>query len=360
MVAELMKIIVRYLTTEVLAASGFVFAALMTLFALFDLINELDSLGKGEYSFWRILFYVLLSVPGNLYELLPVAALIGTLVALARLVESSEFTIMLVSGLSMRRIATYLMLIGLLFTALTFVLGEIIAPASDRYAEQMKLKATNALVAQAFRSGLWVRDEHSFINVREVTPEGGLRDISVYRFDNQFRLQQIYRAASGVFWHDNVWQLANIDETEFTASGIRVAHFPSSQWRSVLTPSIMNVLLLAPEKMAAIDLWAYVAHLHANHQPSKRYEMALWSKLIYPFAAPVMILLALPFAYHRPRTGSVSARVFAGIMLGLGYHLFNRLFAYVGLLNDWPSLLSVAAPTVAFLVIGLILLYRLE
>ena len=355
-----MRIIVRYLTTEVLAASAFVFTALMTLFALFDLMNELDSLGKGAYSFWRILFYVILSVPGHMYELLPVAALIGTLVALSRLVENSEFTIMLVSGLSIRRIAVYLMVIGLLFTALSFVFGEIVAPASDRYAEQVKLKATHALVAQSFRSGLWVRDDYNFINVREVTPDGGLRDINVYTFDDRFRLLRIYRAAVGTFLHDNVWQLSQIDETKFTPSGIQVAHYPSTEWHSVLTPSIMNVLLVAPEKMSALDLWAYIEHLHANHQPSKRYEIALWSKLIYPFAAPVMILLALPFAYHRPRAGSVSTRVFAGIMLGLGYHLFNRLFAYIGLLNDWPPVVSVLVPTLAFLLLGIVLLLRVE
>ncbi|MDR3393342.1 MAG: LPS export ABC transporter permease LptG [Sulfuriferula sp.] len=355
-----MKIIFRYLASEALIASLFVFTALATLFALFDLINELDSLGKGAYGFWQILLYVTLSVPGHLYELLPVAALIGTLVALSRLVENSEFAIMLVSGLSMRRIAGYLMLIGLLFTALTFVFGEVIAPASDRYAEQMKLKATNALVAQAFRSGLWVRDDRNFINVREVTPDGALRDINVYTFDAGFRLQRIYRAASGVFLHDNVWQLKQIDETRFGVAGITVSHSPASQWQSVLTPSIMNVLLVAPEKMSVLNLWEYIQHLHANHQPSKRYEIALWSKLIYPLAAPIMILLALPFAYHRPRAGSVSTRVFAGIMLGLGYHLFNRLFAYIGLLNDWPALMSAVAPTIGFLLLGIVLLRQVE
>lgn len=267
---------------------------------------------------------------------------------------------MLVSGLSMRRIAGYLMLIGLLFTALTLVFGEIIAPASERYAEQMKLKATNALVAQAFRSGLWVRDDHDFINVREVTPDGGLRDINVYSFDDQFRLQRIYRAASGEFVQGSVWHLKQIDETRFTASGISVAHTAESQWQSVLTPSIMNVLLVAPEKMSAMNLWEYIQHLHANNQPSKRYEIALWSKLIYPFAAPIMILLALPFAYHRPRAGSVSTRVFAGIMLGLGYHLFNRLFAYIGLLNDWPALMSAIVPTIGFLLLGIVLLRRVS
>ncbi|MDA8224319.1 MAG: LPS export ABC transporter permease LptG [Betaproteobacteria bacterium] len=355
-----MRIIVRYLTVQILSSSLFVFAALTTLFALFDLINELDSLGKGAYGFWHILLYVGLNVPGHLYELLPVAALIGSLLALARLVSNSEFTIMLASGLSMRRIAVYMMLIGLLFSALTFVFGEIIAPATDRYAEQMKLRATHKLVAQAFRSGLWVRDHNQFVNVREVSPDGGLRDVSVYVFDPQFHLQRIFRAASGQFLHDNLWQLSGLDETDFLQNGVQVRHGPATVWQSVLTPAIMNVLLVAPEKMSAQDLWAYVAHLHANHQPSERYEIALWSKLVYPLAAPVMLLLAIPFAWHRPRAGSVSTRVFAGIMVGLSFHLFNRLFAYIGLLNGWQPWISVSLPTLLFLAVGVGLLLRVE
>ncbi len=353
-----MRIIVRYLTTEVMSASLFVFAALTTLFALFDLINELDSLGKGSYGFLHILLYVALNIPGHLYDLLPVAALIGSLLALSRLVSNSEFTIMLASGLSMKRIAGYMMLIGLIFTVMTLIFGEVIAPATDRYAEQMKLKATHQLVAQAFRSGLWVRDHNQFINVREVTPDGVLRDISVYTFDDQFRLLRIFSAVNGNFLHDNLWQLSGIDETDFKPTGIQVQHFPQFQWQSVLTPSIMNVLLVAPEKMSAQDLWVYVTHLRDNHQPSERYEIALWSKLIYPLAAPVMLLLAVPFAWHRPRAGSVSTRVFAGIMVGLSFHLFNRLFAYVGLLNNWTPWFSVSVPSVLFLIIGAVMLYR--
>jgi lipopolysaccharide export system permease protein len=353
-----MRILVTYLMREVLTASFFVFAALAALFALFDFINELDVMGKGGYGFARVLLYVTLNVPGHLYDLLPVAALIGSLLALSRMVANSELTIMLASGLSMQRIAVYLMGIGLIFTVLTLILGEIVAPATDRYAEQMKLKATHQLVAQAFRSGVWVRDHDQFINVREITADGNLRDVNIYTFDDAFRLLRIVNAARGDFLHDNVWLLRQIAETDFNATGIQVTHLPSRQWQSVLTPAIMNVLLIAPEKMSAPDLWAYVLHLRANHQPDQRYEIALWSKLVYPLAAPVMLLLAMPFAWHRPRAGSVSTRVFVGIMAGLGYHLFNRLFAYMGLLNNWAPWFSVTLPTFVFLLVGIVMLRR--
>lgn len=355
-----MRILVRYLASEIFSVSLFVFAALATLFALFDLINEMDSLGTGNYGLPQVLLYVTLNIPGHLYELLPVAALIGSLLALSRLVANSELTIMLASGLSMQRIAQYMMLIGLGFTVMAWLLGEVVAPTTDRYAEQMKLKATHQLVAQAFKTGVWIRDKNQFINVREVTPEGGLHDINVYLFDKDSHLLSIYNAVSGRFLHDNIWQLYQINETDFNEQGVQIKHLAQTEWRSVLTPAIMNVLLLAPEQMSAQDLFAYVGHLRANHQPSQRYQIALWSKLIYPLAAPIMLLLAVPFAWHRPRAGAVGARVLMGIMVGLGFHMINRLFAYIGLLNGWPPLISVITPSVAFLLLGWVMLRRID
>ncbi|MHB1247407.1 MAG: LPS export ABC transporter permease LptG [Sulfuriferula sp.] len=356
-----MKILARYLAKEILISSLFVFTALLTLYAFFDLLNELGSLGRGGYGLLNILAFVALSVPGHVYELLPVAALIGTLLALARMVANSEFTIMLVSGMSIQRIAVHLMSVGLLFTLLTFVFGELIAPISERYAQQVKLTATHTLVAQAFRSGLWVRDGQSFINIREVTPGNELRDVNIYTFDDGFHLQKISHANQGDYLRDNRWRLQDITETNFSTNGaISVSHTPEETWRSVLTPGIMSVLLVAPEKMSASNLWSYIQHLRKNKQRTERYEIALWSKLIYPLSAPVMLLIALPFAYHRPRSGAVGARVFAGIMLGLGYHLLNRLFAYLGLLNDWPALISALLPTLIFLLIAIAMIRKVQ
>ncbi|MDP2025417.1 LPS export ABC transporter permease LptG [Sulfuriferula sp.] len=354
-----MKILPRYLASEVLLNTLFVFTALVTLFAFFDLIQELGSL-KGGYGLLNILAFVGLSLPGHIYDLLPVAALIGTIFALSRLVANSEFTIMLVSGVSMAKMALYLMLVGLLFALLTFTFGEFVAPASERYAQQSKLKATNRLVAQSFRSGLWVRDGQDFINIREVTPDIQLRDINIYEFDTDFRLQTIRHAERGDYQRNNQWKLTGITDTRFSGGDVNVTQAPDTLWRSVLTPGVMSVLLIAPEKMSAGNLWSYIEHLRKNKQTAERYEIALWSKLFYPLAAPVMMLLALPFAYHRPRAGGVSARILGGIMVGLGYHLLNRLFAYLGLLNDWPPLFSASLPTLLFLILAVVLIRKAQ
>jgi len=348
-----MKLLARYLAAQVLLASGFVLLALLVLFAFFDVMQELGSLGRNDYGLGQAAVVVLLSIPGHLYETLPVAALIGTLFALSRLVANSEYAVMRVSGLSSWRVAGYFSVIGVLLSLLVLLLGEYVAPWSEQAAQRYKLSATRSVVAQQFRSGLWVKDGSSFINVREVMPDNTLRGIEIYGFDADGRLNSI-RAAEKANWRGSqTWDLQQVMETRFDADGVRAARSERQDWRSVLTPDILSVLLVAPEKMSARTLWRYVAHLKENNQKATRYELALWSKFISPLVIPIMMLIAMPFAIQGPRTGGSSSKLFIGILAGLGFHLLSRLFGHLGLLNDWPVVVVSILPLLIFLIIAL-------
>ena len=349
-----MKLLARYLSAQVLIASGFVLLALLMLFAFFDVIQELGSLGRNNYGLGQAAVVVLLNIPGHLYEILPVAALIGTLFAVSRLVGNSEYAVMRVSGLSNWRVAWYFGVIGILLSLLVLVLGEYIAPWSEQAAQRYKLLATRAVVAQQFRSGLWVKDGSTFINVREVMPDNTLRGVEIYGFDTEGRLDWI-RAAGQATWGDNQsWTLGQVLETRFDEGGIHATRKESLNWQSVLTPDILSVLLVAPEKMSARTLWRYVAHLKENGQKATRYELALWSKFISPFVIPIMMLIAMPFAIQGPRAAGTSSKIFIGILAGLGFHLLSRLFGHLGLLNDWPVVLVSLLPLLIFLAIALL------
>jgi lipopolysaccharide export system permease protein len=348
-----MSQLARYLAGQVLATSGFVLMALLVLFAFFDVMQELGSLGRNNYGLGQAAVVVLLSMPGHLYEILPVAALIGTLFALSRLVGNSEYAVMRVSGLSNWRIAGYFALIGVLLSLLVLLLGEFVAPWSDQMAQRYKLSATRSVVAQQFRSGLWVKDGSSFINVREVMPDNTLRGIEIYGFGADGRLNWIRAAEQGVWRGSQTWDLQGVMETHFGENDIRAVRSAHLDWQSVLTPDILSVLLVAPEKMSARTLWRYVAHLKENKQKASRYELALWTKFISPFVIPIMMLIAMPFAIQGPRAGGASSKVFIGILAGLGFHLLSRLFGHLGLLNDWPVVLVSILPLLIFLIIAL-------
>ncbi len=356
-----MKTIRRYVAVQIFWSTGLVFAALLLLFGFFDFIQELGDIGRGGYRLSLAALYVLLSLPGRAYEILPVAALIGTLSALAQMVSHSEYTVMRVSGVSIKSMAIALVQIGVSLSVLTFLIGEFVAPASEQAAQSLRIKATSStVVAQAFRSGLWVKDDTNFVNVQRVMPETVIHQVKIYEFDADYRLRAISHAQSGEFQRENLWRLKDVVQTRFEEQRTTVSHIPEAYWRSVLNPSILNVLMVVPEQMSLLELISYIEHLKENRQESSRYEIVLWQKVIYPFAVLVMMTLALPFAYFQVREGGVSSKIFTGIMLGLGFHLSNRLFGHLGLLNAWPPLFSAIIPTLAFMVAAVTMMWKVE
>ncbi len=350
----------RYLAREIYAATLFVFVSFLALFAFFDLINELGQLGRGGYRLQHALLFVMLSMPGHIYELFPIAVLIGTLYALSHLAANSEYTVMRGSGFSTAMAIRTLLRIGVPFLLLTFLFGEFVTPAAERAAQRLKLQATSSVVAQEFRTGFWVKDEGRFVNVREILPDTSLLGVRIFEFDSEYRLVSVSDAKRGDFMGHGAWQLHDVTRTQFGPSGASSERLPEVQWRSMLTPEILSVLFIEPERMSALDLSRYVTHLAENGQQTERYEIALWKKIIYPFACLVMMALALPFAYMHLRSGTLGIKVFAGIMLGIFFHMLNSLFSHLGLLKNWSPFTSAIFPSIAFLATAALMMWYVE
>jgi lipopolysaccharide export system permease protein len=349
-----MRTLRRYIAVEIVAATALVFVALAMLFAFFDMVEQIKDLGRGGYSMRWITAYVLLQMPDRVYGLFPPAALIGTLFALAQMVAGSEYTVMRTSGVSTSRFAATLAAIGIVFATIAFLVGEFVAPPAEQLAQRIRSQAITGLVAQEFRSGLWIKDDKSFINVVEVLPDGTLRGVRIYEFDGEYRLRSISFAKTGIYQNERRWLLRDVIQTRFEDNmKTAVRETPEANWQSVLDPGLLNVLLVKPEQMSAWSLYSFSQHLKENRQKALRYEIALWSKLTYPLAVVVMMVLALPFAQVQGRQAGVGAKIFAGIMLGLAFHFLNRLFSHLGLLNDWPPFAAALLPTMIFLSIAI-------
>lgn len=345
-----LKVFERYLAREIYGATTLVLAAFLMLFAFFDFIGEIQQLGKGDYQLHHAASFVLLTLPGRVYELFPIAVLIGTLYALTLLARHSEITVLRASGLSTGALLRSLSKLGLVFVVLTFLFGEVVAPPAEKAAQQLRLKAIGSMVAQEFRSGLWVKDELSFINVHDIQPDATLNDVRIYEFDDGYRLRAISEAKRGKYDNDGRWQLTDVAVTQFEGGRARVQRMPGLDWHSALTPDILSVLLVVPEKMSLMSLYQYTRHLQENRQNTDRYQIALWKKLIYPMTALVMMALALPFGYLHSRMGAVSLKVFTGVMLGIGFHMLNGLFSSLGVINGWVPFWAAVTPSALFLV----------
>lgn len=355
-----MKTLNRYIGREVLASTFLVLMGLIVLFAFFDLIRELGDLSAG-YFFRRAVFYVVLGLPTHIYEVFPIAALIGTLFALAQLVGNSEYTVMRASGASLPQIGWALTRVGIVLVAVTFALGEFVVPYSEKIAQQFKLQSRNQVVAQEFRSGVWLRQDRNFINIRQVElPDTTLLGVRIYEFDAESKLRSVSQAERGKYMGANQWKLTGIVRTTLENDVSRISRMDEMVWNSVLDPSFLSVLLVQPERMSAANLYQYIDYLSENRQKTSRYEIAFWKKVFYPVAVLVMMFLALPFAQFQRRSGGIGMRIFSGIMLGLVFYTFNMFFTYLGVLYDWPPLPSAVFPTAMFFVLAATMLWYLE
>jgi len=356
-----MSLLTRYLAREIYSSIALVFIALLMLFAFFDLLRELDDLGRGSYHVGKVLLFVVLTIPTRLYDLFPVATLIGTIFALAQMAASSELTIYRSSGVSLKQMILTLFKISLPIVVLSYVCGEMLTPASERLAQSVRLQALSSEMAiREFRSGIWAKDGHSFVNVKNVLPDTTLRNINIYEFDKNYHLQSITAAQRASYGDENIWQLEGVTQTRFSSQGVTVNAVPNMEWRSELNPDILRVLLAGPNQMSAWNLYLYTQHLRDNQQKTVRYEIAMWNKLLYPFVVLVMMLLALPFAAYRQREGGVSAKIFSGIVLGLTFHFAGQMFTNLGAINEWPAILSAITMPTLFLMLAIYMLWSTE
>ena len=217
------------------------------------------------------------------------------------------------------------------------------------------------MVSQELRTGLWVRDGRRFVNVRSVLPDTSLEGVRIYEFDERAALVSISEAKTGV--HEGAsegWRLRNVEQTRFLGDHTDTRVLPDLVWKSELTPEVLSVLMVVPERMSVSTLYSYIRHLEENNQRTTRYEIALWKKLAYPFAALVMMGLALPFGYMQTRMGGVSLKVFSGIMIGVGFHLLNGLFSNLGVINGWVPAVAALTPSIVFLIAAMTMMWWVE
>jgi lipopolysaccharide export system permease protein len=325
-------------------------------------------------------------------EVLPVAALIGTIYTMAQFASTSEFTIMRASSLSTGRAAVMVGKVGLVLVVVAFIFGELITPRLAPVAEKIRLMGRGATVSSEFRSGMWTKDiiksggmtgevqGTRFFNVREVRSDGQLVGVKLYDFDNRFRLRTLTFAETATFKGNNTWLLNGVTENIFSnpallaegaqanlannyaqaTSAVEIRRHDSKELISEITPKILSVSASDPEHMSANELAVYTRHLQENKQGTERFKIAFWKKLFDPLAIFVLMALALPFAYLHTRSGGVSLKIFIGIMIGVSFLLVNTLFSHIGMLSALPAFVTALMPSLLYLLLALGALYWVE
>jgi lipopolysaccharide export system permease protein len=353
-----MKILDRYIGRAVISGTLVALAALVALDSFFSFLDELGDVGKGDYATADALYHILLTVPSRIHEMVPFAALIGALFGLGALAAHSELVVVRVAGVSVGRFVGSVLKAGLVIMVAAVVVGEGVAPPLEQYAQTRKA----ALQSQStiFRSahGFWVRDGLSFINIRDIFPGGRLGGINIYEFDRERRLR-VASEVDGAVFQQQGWLLEGIRQSVIGEDGVETHAFQRAAWNSLLSPELLNVVVVKPENLTLAGLVRYIRYLRANGLESGFYEHAFWAKLTAPLAGLTMLVLAVPFVFGPLRSAGVGQRLMVGVLLGIGFHLLNRSFDHLGQIYDLNPLFSASFPSLAFLGGALVLLRRM-
>lgn len=353
----MITILDRYIAHRVAVSTALVTGVLLALTIFFAVVDGLKDYGQANFGVYELVRYVVLSQPRKLYEIFPVATLIGALLGLSALAVNAELVAMRAAGVSVLQIIGSAMKMGLVFAVMATALGEYVVPVAENEAQLGRAEALARGVVKQ-RTGIWLRDEGRFINVAEVLPDLSLLQVNIYAFDDDIRLQTHTRAERASYSPSSGWNLEKVVESSLTPKQIKVRKETTRAWQTGITKEVMSVFAVRPEQLSMQKLLQYVEHLERNGQSTERYRLVLWQKALMPLAVVVMVLLATPFALSNARAGGVSRRIFSGIMLGLGFVVVSRSFGHFGLLYGVAPSLGAALPILLFLGGSLLLLRR--
>jgi lipopolysaccharide export system permease protein len=345
----MINVLTAYIVKEVVKGSLIAVLLLLTLFNLFSFSDELKDLGQGGYGLKQILLFLTLTSPRVFYELLPSAALLGSLFVVGSMANNREIVAMRAAGLSTGWVIRTIMLAGLLLVTIAVLVGEFVAPSCERTAQLLKTTALHDGVVMRSEYGMWLREGNSFINVRKILDDGSLGDIRIYDIDEQRKLNLITQADHAQFLGDKQWSLKNVKHSEVHPQQIFAGTQAEQAWRSSIDSDLLKVAVVNADNLSLYDLFMYIDFLKQNNQKSQSYELAFWSRLVNPLVTFVMLMVSAPFVIGIGRGTSTGARIMIGIMIGMTFNIFDRIAGHVGLVYDInPMLMAMLPSTLVF------------
>jgi len=355
----MMGLLQRYIAKSILTSTFLVLLILLGLYTFMDFVAELEDLGKGEYHLKEALSYILLSMPKRIYELLPIAALLGCVLGLGNLASQSELVAMRAAGVSVQQINKAVMIVAICLMLVAVFVGEVLRPPLEQRAREIQSTAQTGTVGARSEHGFWTRDGLHFNHIRSILPDGRFADISIYEFDEQHRLRVVTKAQEA-YYEGTTWALSDVVQSTIDEQGVQVRSIAHARWRSQLNPGMVNIVLVPPEFLPLWSLLDYIRYLKDNRQAAAQYEIAFWMKIMMPISSAVMVFLAVPFVFGSLRSTPIGGRILVGSLAGIGFHLLNQSFQHLGIVFGFFPWLTAAFPTAVFAILGVFLMRRVH
>ncbi len=352
------KILDLYIGRTIISTSTLVLVTLVGLSGIIKYVEQLRKVGRGTYDLMQALYFVLLSVPRDIEMFFPMAALLGALIALGMLASSSELVVMQASGYSKLDIGLSVLKTAVPLMLIVMLLGQWGAPQAQKMARELRAFSISGGNIASVLSGVWARDADDFIFIGRVDDDE-LQTVNMWRFNEDKKLDKVIFAKRADYIGDNEWLMKNVQITHMENDhALYKEQVKNYRWKTSLAPDKLQVVTVKPEELALSGLYDYVTYLKASEQDASRYELAFWRKLTQPLSIAVMMLMALSFVFGPLRSVTMGARILSGVIAGFAFYISSEFFGPLSLVYSLPPALGAVAPSIAFLIVAILLLRR--
>ena len=350
-----MKKLDRYIGMTVLIAMLSVMLIVVFLDTLFAFMAQLEAV-RNDYQLPQVVQYIILTTPKRIYEIIPVASLIGCLLGLGSLANHSELVIIRAAGISLRRISWYVIKPAIVLMVLGLLIGEFVAPVAGQTADSMKKMARSAY-ASSVDEGLWYREGDSYMYLDVFNSDGILNGLSIYTFDDRKYLKQTVYAKRAVT-KGEYWLMEDVEISNYSDDTVESLHKDRQVWQTGLTTELLQVMSANPEDLSMQGLVTYIDYLDNEGFESGEYRLVLYKKLLQPLAIFALVLIGISFVFGPLRSVSMGLRLFSGVATGVIFMIIKNLMGPASLVFGFPPLLAVMMPILLCLGIGVGLLKR--
>ncbi len=318
-----MRTLDRYVASAIALRFGLALGGFVLIFSVIALMEELRSVGHGEYELADAIWFVFLRLPAESFELFPGAALVGCVMGLGALAARSELIAMHAGGVSYLRLAGAVLQTAAVAGLAMAAFAEWVAAPLARTAHFQRSIAMSEGQALASASGMWTRSGSVYINVRSPLNDGTLRDVFLYEFDADHRLRRHTHADSGYRDGDGWWLEGGI-ESVLSEEGLATTRFERRRWDGLPLPRGAETMLLPAEDISLVDLRATIATLRRENLLTHRYELAFWKRITTPAIALIMMLIAMPLVLATMAEHRQGRAVVIAALAGVGFQLFKQ------------------------------------
>jgi lipopolysaccharide export system permease protein len=330
----------RYVIRHIMELTGLVALGLLAIYTFVAFVADINDTGKGGYGVPQLAAYTALNVPSSLYILMPIVALLGTMLGIGALARSSELTAMRAAGVSLTRIGVATLAAGLALGVFTVILGDWLAPSGERIANDLRDRARGMPTSRT----IWLRDGQSMVQIRRLVAEDHMLDVAIFQLASDGRVENVLTAREGQYREEH-WHLTDVRQTHFTPDRTEVTTASDLDWSGGVSPTVLRLFILEADSLSFRGLLRLMGYLHDNRLDFSKYELLFWRKLVEPLTVMAMMVFAIPFVLGRSRDSGAGQRLLLGVLIGIVFYVANKMSVSYGALYEWPAPLAAGMPT---------------